>query len=349
MFFVLKIISRFVSKRNFKKFHYYTFSTFSVICILEFIMALGFGNIKTYHERNYNKFRSTYDEYLELPYLKYHPYQIIPNKKKEFSFERKANSQGYIDMEWEKDKSENEKRWIALGDSFTEGDGAPFDSSYVASLRRMLPVNNTIMNAGVCGSDPIYNFKTFNDLLLPYHPDIVLQTISIDDMYYDIYIRGGLERFQPNGEVKYNNKPWWEPIYKYSFVSRIFFRMFVDSEMLIKRIDNDSLEHIILKIKDLVNRYDQLAENHQFKLYIILLPQFNLIPYYKDFHFNDFKFIEDHVQTLKHTQIIDLRDCFDIALQGNIDSLSQYYWPIDFHLNSKGYEIMAKCILKEVK
>jgi lysophospholipase L1-like esterase len=59
------------------------------------------------------------------------------------------------------------------------------------------------MNAGICGSDPCYDFMQLKDHLLAYQPDMIIQMISTNDASTDLQLRGGLERFQADGTVKY--------------------------------------------------------------------------------------------------------------------------------------------------
>ena len=74
------------------------------------------------------------------------------------------------------------RRVLAIGDSFTEGDGAVVDSCYPVLLGKFLnsPNDSTgyeILNAGTCGSDPVYGYQNLQDRLCNYRPDVVLQTI----------------------------------------------------------------------------------------------------------------------------------------------------------------------------
>ncbi len=84
----------------------------------EFILSYDYNQSNYYH--------------LKKPFEKY---QL---KSDEFNFNRKANSIGIPEKEILKNKPKNITRILCLGDSFTEGDGADKDSSYVTFLNRSL-------------------------------------------------------------------------------------------------------------------------------------------------------------------------------------------------------------------
>jgi len=119
------------------------------------------GINKTQHEKQLgytienNRINSIQNYYhIDFPSKK-----ILLNKP-EFTFSRTTNKLGYSDYEIQSRKSAKEIRLLCLGDSFTEGDGAPFEKSYVFQLRDKFlnSTNYYIFNAGKCGSDPFFNF-----------------------------------------------------------------------------------------------------------------------------------------------------------------------------------------------
>src|SRR5690606_15926401 len=80
-------------------------------------------------------------------------------------YKRQTNSLGYSDIEWNIKKDTNEIRILCIGDSFTEGDGTPIDSTYVKLLEENFHKNGytnvNIMNAGKCGSDPFFGYMNY--------------------------------------------------------------------------------------------------------------------------------------------------------------------------------------------
>ncbi|MCO5247754.1 MAG: hypothetical protein M9887_02225 [Chitinophagales bacterium] len=45
--------------------------------------------------------------------------------------------------------------------------------------------NIEVLNAGKRGSDPFFNFKLLEDKLIEYQPDMVIQSFTANDYYYD--------------------------------------------------------------------------------------------------------------------------------------------------------------------
>ncbi len=109
---------------------------------------------ETYPEARNDRHYSPFNEngksfertrYVGLDYLLQSP---------EFSFARKANNFGYSDYDFAPKLNSDSLLIQTYGDSFTEGDGAAFDSSYPAQLRKLLPARTTVQNFGLCGNDP---------------------------------------------------------------------------------------------------------------------------------------------------------------------------------------------------
>ena len=75
---------------------------------------------------------------------------------------------------------------VCLGDSFTEGDGAPYDSSWVRLFERKINTKENlrykIYNAGACGSDVFYNYKILANKLMSLKPKIVIECINSTDI-----------------------------------------------------------------------------------------------------------------------------------------------------------------------
>jgi hypothetical protein len=93
----------------------------------------------------------------------------IPNlvrfeKKSEFKYEHRYNSLGLRNDEIKTPKPANEYRILGLGDSFTEGIGAPQDSSWLPLLQNILQQKTSqykinCINAGHAGSDPVFDYQ----------------------------------------------------------------------------------------------------------------------------------------------------------------------------------------------
>lgn len=268
------------------------------------------------------------------------PHWIV---KPEYKYIREGNSLGFSDMEWPARKRKNEKRILALGDSFTEGDGAPYDSCYVTQLRKKIQATDSttyVMNAGICGCDPFINYVNYRDRLLKYKPDVILQTLSSGDINVDIIVRGGMERFKTDGTVQYVKAPVWEPIYAISDLSRLYFSAIGYDQLLMKSsIIPDNKKRLDSIVVDLFRQYAALAKANNCRLVIILQPFLFEVNSQK--YQYDFSAMLDKVRKIDNVQVYDLMPFYTSYIKEHNKTPADYYWPMDGHHNSAGYTMMA--------
>lgn len=262
----------------------------------------------------------------------------------EFSYWRPNNSLGFADTEWPVSKKPRQLRLLALGDSFTEGDGAPYDSNYVQVLKRKLQASGMdvlVMNAGVCGSDPCNNYINLRDLLLKYKPDVILQSVGTNDFDYDMLLRGGLERFRENHQVVYHAAPWWEPVYAISYVGRLCFKAAGYDQTLRKQgISRQEYLQINTEAKDLFRRYKTLCSANNIRLIVAVHPQCNELE--KGRYNFDFTQLEAYNRDSLHLAWVDLMPAYLDSLQKRHAQPEAYFWKQDGHHNGRGYQLMAE-------
>ncbi|HUH75567.1 MAG TPA: SGNH/GDSL hydrolase family protein [Chitinophagales bacterium] len=282
--------------------------------------------------------------YTRKPFKEYHL------KNQEFNFVRKINSIGIPEIEIENIEPKNNIRILCLGDSFTEGDGTDQDSTYVRyldrSLRKKSP-NIEVINAGRCGSDPFFDFKLYHDLLIKYQPDIIIQSFTTNDLFFDMVMRGGNERFQKDKTIKYYNNYWWTPIYAVSFTSRILIQAFGGyDKYLIRQKDYPQL---VDKMKEesaqLFKEYYEFTKENHADLIVFTLPFKEHFKIKENKEFN--KEMGNNFSKFG-LQFYDLQPCYEEEIKANQTTFKDYYWKIDGHHNAKGYEMMAKCLEKIV-
>lgn len=295
----------------------------------------------------YGQYISQYETKESSYYHLRKPHQSYKLSKSEYSFTRTANSLGIPDNEWKLPKEKNTIRILCLGDSFTEGDGAHFDSSYVSFLRRSLQKKYhhvEVLNAGRCGSDPFFDFKLLKDSLLQFKPDIVLQSFTENDLYFDMAIRGGYERFQADKTLKFRHKYWWEPVYAMSYISRIFFYTIggYDKNLIQKNEYQGIIQEMKGKSVQLFTDYQQLAEQNNFQLIVFSFP-FKTIYSEENIYDQFYKDMNDRFKG-KNITYYSLKPCYESTYQAEKTTFDQYYWVKDGHHNAKGYEMMAKCL-----
>ncbi|NSW45217.1 MAG: SGNH/GDSL hydrolase family protein [Bacteroidales bacterium] len=258
----------------------------------------------------------------------------------EFSYYRKLNNEGFSDREWNYKQLKNKYRILTLGDSFTEGDGADADSTWQRFLERKL--NNTsifIMNAGICGSDPVFEYYLLTNRLLKYNPHLIIVNINHSDLF-DIAIRGGFERFKGN-QVIFKKSPWWEPIYAISYISRLFFRLRFDKQLLDKKRKFEYAYESSLIIFDAIKKFVALGKTHHFKFLFVFNPGIEEVK-------NKLPLWNIHTKKLRQNNI-PVCNLLEYYLQIEVSKdISKYYWPIDGHHKAKGYQLMSEGIYQAI-
>lgn len=318
----------------------------SIYLIIEFLLIIIRPD-SIYNPNLLGQYRPLYDTKMSSYYHTRKPNEKYHLKQSEFDYTRSANSMGISDKKWSVTKDSNTVRILCLGDSFTEGDGAHADSSYVSFLRRSMTfrnINIEVMNAGRCGSDPFYDFQLLKDKLIQYKPDIVIQSFTTNDLYFDMLIKGGNERFQKDGTLKFRNNHWWEPVYAISYTSRILIQFIGGyDKYLIKRKEYPAINREMKeKSVELFNNYQTFAKENNIELFVFTLPFKSDLAGgtdNSDFH----KKIKKYFAKF-NLNFYTLQPCYEATFKQNNTSYKEYFWIKDGHHNAKGYEMMAKCI-----
>lgn len=261
-----------------------------------------------------------------------------------FLYSRQTNSQGLSDKEWTVDKPDSIYRIIALGDSFTEGDGAPADSTWPALLQSQLNLEQPrveIMNAGVCGSDPFFEIMLLKKSLLDYSPDHIIITISMQDLLQDIAIRGDWNRFDPTSKKL---PELYEVVYAYSHMARLIYnRILGYSWVLIRETDPQLQEKLILNsIPSICEKLAEIQSQHtELQIDMVLYPhQYQVETGYVE----DLKNSIANNCTKYGIRLSDIRPCYLEHTEGQRGDYEKYWWKSDGHHNSNGYLMMAQCI-----
>ncbi len=283
-----------------------------------------------------------------------HPNSNLEIVKREYTFHRDYNSQGLLGDNWVEEKDSGEVRIMTLGDSFTEGDGCTFDSCYPTVLegllRKEFPAQRiNVLNAGICGSDPWFEYKKLHDLLLLYKPDIVVYTNGSNDLNNDHLIYGGMERFMADSTVK-NKMPrhWWIGWYEVSYV----FRSFVgfcgyDATMFSAKDRQRNGLTSIADSKQLSSLFSRLATENDFQCIQVLRPEkYEIENDYYDF---DRQQLLAGLNTLPRYTTFDLLRFYKDSLHITKANVQDYYWQFDQHHNTKGYAAMATAVASSLR
>jgi lysophospholipase L1-like esterase len=270
--------------------------------------------------------------------------------KPEFTYERSINSLGLADYEWSMEKDSQVFRVLCLGDSFTEGDAVAYDKSYVAVLRKLWQKQGKqsveVLNGGVCGSDPFYNYWHYKEVLSSYRPDLVIQTISSHDLMNDIMARGGLDRFNQYGDLYRKPFRLWQAVYASNYTARVLILAVKRAELLVRyHILRTPIKRWDSALIELFHLYDEAVAQQGGEIIWVFLPGITEIQqgaYYHD--------MTAYKEVLNKQQIpfYDLMDCY-LEKSDKGKYIAEYYWKIDSHHNPKGYRMMAECIYEGLR
>lgn len=275
------------------------------------------------------------------------PYSTDLNKKSEFSYLHTYNSLGLRGIEPIKDSSIYTV--LGLGDSFTEGVGAPQDSSWTVLLETFLvenlELNLQVINAGVGGSDPVDQLFLLENKLLEYAPNLVILAIDISDIS-DIIIRGGKERWDGN-KLVYPTGPWWEFFYSYSHIVRTLTHSFFQLNALLISDDKyeEKYKEAKLTIRDIIeNDFMNLSSKHGFQLVLVFNTGLN------ELKKNNSEFCDEHeyFSSLESVKSISLLEAYNELLKNKKADIDSFYWKLDGHHNSQGYLLWAESIQNDI-
>ena len=266
-----------------------------------------------------------------------------------FTHIRKTNSLGLSEEKIALEKAKNEYRIIALGDSYTEGIGTSYDSTWVKIVERNLTVHIvdkkiTTINAGISGSDPYFEYILLKEKLLPFNPDLVIIAINVSDIE-DVMIRGGTERFQPDGSTIFGRKaPNWEWAYALSYIFRhVIHDVFQYNFLFIRKSEMESEERkAVEKIRLVIGDFRRLSKENGFDLFVVFHPIYWEV-LNEEYAFNSDKLISE----LKNEQSINFLDLLEYYKVNQImakENASNFFWSKDGHNNTEGYEIMGNAI-----
>lgn len=304
------------------------------------------GRNISYAERSENKaYNSPYanlnaEELLTKPANK-----LIKDDKIEFAYSWQASSIGLRNKEL---APKAKKRIMVLGDSFTQGIGAPNDSTYPILLEQMLRANDStatfeVINCGIAGSDIFYSKRLLEKKLLQHQPDMVIYTLNTSDNL-DCIVRGGFERFQPNGKVKFKEGPWFEKYYAKSFLVRFLVNDVLKYDHLyLSRKQRAQEEKIaVQKINTAIDSLSVMAQQHHFRLMLVTHPMY--------FEMEEKNYLlQPHINHCRQYNIplADVRACMT-AKGISPNNVFDVYWPKDQHFNSRGYHLLAQCVYEQL-
>ncbi|HLP49819.1 MAG TPA: GDSL-type esterase/lipase family protein [Chitinophagales bacterium] len=271
----------------------------------------------------------------------YLPDQQLTRSHLEFNHEIRANSIGANDREWPLEKTKP-LRIACLGDSFTDGVGAPRDSSYPAQLQTMID-SSEVFNAGIAGNDPFWAYMFLKQKLIAYKPDVVLFTINSSDIFETVN-RGGFERFGADGNTHFTRKaPWWEIAYAHSYLVRLVIHKVLGyNRFLIAGDWNEKAGDAFIALNDCVDKTNTFCAQNNIRCIFVLNP----LLYEVEADTLDCNPVLQYARQ-KGYEVTDVHKYFK-GHGVNAKNISVYYWPNDTHNTSMGYTLFAQAVATQV-
>ncbi|MBP9689196.1 MAG: SGNH/GDSL hydrolase family protein [Bacteroidia bacterium] len=237
------------------------------------------------------------------------------------------------------------KKVIFLGDSFTEGDGAPADSTWVKRVEQLVRLNANkkldFYNAGVCGSDVFFNNKMLEHKLIKANPNIVIECVNSSDLM-DVMWFGGNERFNIDGTTSGKVGPKWLIIYNYSHIVRaIIHTLFKFNNNLVKA---DQLREQEIESAKLIEKQIEatalFCKQKNIRYYLVIHP----CPHEIGEDKSSIKVLNQYLANKPYT--INLFGLLDSFYKTN--NIKQFSHAINGHYNPKGYWVMGEKIYTEL-
>jgi len=335
-----------IFERNPKK----TLSIFIILAflIIDFISA----QIFLYNNKDRNRYFRTFHSY-------YH-HTLRPNINTHYWWnDRKCeiitNSLGFKDKAQEKISfSKSKHRIIFIGDSFTEGLGVQFDSTFVGILKNNYP-DNEILNAGVVSYSPKLYYLKIKYLIEEKH-------LQFDELYVFIDISDIQDEIAYKDFMPKNSPKWYTYIIKEYITpyiknnSLIINRLFNYYQNKVKGkkysyersawMYNDEIynkwgkQGVNLAIQNMKKLYE-LCEKNKIKMTIAIYPWNEQIKQ-KDLECRQVVIWKEFTDKYK----INFINYFPEFISGNKTSnKNKYFIDGDIHWNEKGHKEIAEKII----
>lgn len=333
----------------------YAFYLAIVVFVLSEI-ALRFIHMHdTYAEGVGDSYRTMYGitnstiYHLHLPNLVYTP----PNN--DFSYGYATNSFGVREKNYPTNKPDSTILIFTAGDSFSEGMGAPYDSTWPHLLQSYLQADSLraeVFNTGVAGNDPVYDYVFYRDSLRQFNPDYIIVPLNASD-FTDYIIRGGFERINKDGSETFRKAPWYETLYKYSRWCRVavhstekfpYKGVFATEEELLENIDNT-----MKNFESVIDSFVEIGKANNTKIIVLLYSTPSEIYWNNNINRKmetAFRLFENESKE-KNIAVVNIWTEMIDKFKGK--EISQYTYENDKHYNANGYNYMALIIAKKMK
>lgn len=306
------------------------------------------GDYKTYSEQIGQPFNTDYGKVLDSWFNTWKDKEPFTPPNGDFQYQYSISKQHLRDKEYSYTKPDSVKRILISGDSFTEGVGAPYDSTWPRMLEkdlRKLDNNVEVIDAGVSGSDIFFDYVLYREQTHNFKPDVVIASMNSSDLN-DYMYRGGMERFKDDGTTHYHKGPWYLVLYKYSHFARAILHKIYNFKYIGQFVTEKDVEAAMPAVEDeyvsVFKKYQAEAIKNEARFYAVLHSCPSEILYKNETNYASVKFMNDMVIKLQSAGIpvINLMPGLDDRLSKK--DRSEITYMHDMHYNPFGYSVFAE-------
>ena len=318
-----------------------------VICLfaMEILLRLS-GAFKTASEKMGMGYVSSYGEVHSSWYNTHKPDDTLVPPASDFHYQFCTNNIGIRDKNYDYEKSDSIYRILVTGNSYVEGVGAPYDSTWPRLIEKELLARNLkveVIDAGISGSDVMFDYAFYRDKLHAYHPDLVIATMNNSDYIYYAF-RGGMERFHKDGTVHYLPIPRSDFFFHYSHLVRAILAIYqpLEGAYLSKNNYKSVANRATADFAKVIKAYHEEAAKNGAKFIFVVYPKKNDIGLSSFFIKNSLNNYAALSKILDDDSIAN----FNIipAMKSKLEGQKKqdFTYPHDGHFRPNGYSIMAQ-------
>jgi hypothetical protein len=338
-----------------KRLSYVVFQIAIILVSLEILLRLFKINI-TYMESVGKPYQSGYNQVFPNYYFIHHQNDSMVLDHKDFRYVHRYNETGLRDMPIDSflSKCGDAYKILMLGDSYTEGVGAPQDSSWPRLLETKLTeyykCNVCCLNAGISGSDPFFQYMLFRDKLSHLGFNLVIMAVNTTDIS-DFIFRGGMERFQEDGTVRSRKGPWYEWLYEYLYIYRLIDRVILGNmkQMFINKNQYQAFaQDFVAEMQQLLRQMSVAVSGNSHLLIIAFPSPHEAVNGNTDCVVHKEKILVELLKVAAK-QSIDTCNLFPYFRSFiNNENLIEYTYANDGHYNAKGYNLFAAAVAARI-
>ena len=333
------------------KFLKYSLIVFFSVVILAEIFLRVTGKYMVYSEMNGKPYYTDYGKVWDTWFHTRPVNDIFTPASPDFHYQYITNQMGFRDKNYPFETNDSTFRILVTGDSYAEGVGTCYDSTWPRLLEKNLRTKNIqaeVIDAGVAGSDIMYDYVFYREKLNAFNPKLILASFNTSD-YNDYIMRGGMERFFADGTTHYKRLPWYFFWYKHSRLVRALFHKiggFNNTGLFISQKEFDqSCTKTSIAFADVFELYYKEALKHKAQFVAVLhtIPG-EIISPEKDLYATNIRGISIIAALLKAKGV----PCIDLSKPlsaefGKKDPMV-FTYAYDMHFNGTGYNFMAQAI-----